>query len=77
LNALGLRRSQGRVEPIAGANNFAYGAVRSRWRQIAATAGVTETTIYVAGIVEKVVKRSITLWKHYVNHPGKSGGSIA
>ncbi len=53
--------------------SFAYAADRSRWRQIAVTAGVTETTIYVAGILEKVTKPSITLWKHYVAAPTGMG----
>jgi len=60
---------------VAGGNtaSFAYTPDRTRWRQIATTAGVTETTIYVAGIVEKVVKPSITLWKHYVTTPTGTG----
>ncbi len=53
--------------------SFAYTPDRSRWRQIATTAGVTETTIYVAGIVEKVTKPTITLWKHYVATPTGMG----
>jgi RHS repeat-associated protein len=36
---------------------------------VATTAGVTATTIYVAGIVEKVTKPTITLWKHSVIGP--------
>ena len=53
--------------------SFAYTPERARWRQIAVTAGVTETTIYVAGILEKVTKPSITLWKHYVAAPTGMG----
>ncbi len=53
--------------------SFAYTPERARWRQIAVTAGVTETTIYVSGIVEKVTKPTITLWKHYVATPTGMG----
>jgi len=56
---------------VAGSNSasFAYAPDRSRWRQVATTAGVTATTIYVAGILEKVSKPSLTLWKHTVIGP--------
>ncbi len=53
--------------------SFAYTPERARWRQIAVTAGVTETTIYVAGVLEKVTKPSVTLWKHYVASPTGMG----
>ena len=56
---------------LAGGNSasFAYAPDRSRWRQVATTAGVTATTIYVAGILEKVTKPTLTLWKHTVIGP--------
>jgi RHS repeat-associated protein len=59
----------------AGANQaqFAYAPDRSRWRQVATTAGVTATTIYVAGMLEKVSQPGVTLWKHLVSTPSGLG----
>ena len=56
---------------VSGGNSaqFAYAPDRSRYQQTAVTAGVTETTLYIAGLLEKVTKPSITLWKHYVTAP--------
>jgi len=60
---------------VSGSNtaSFAYTPERQRWRQVAVTSGVTETTIYVAGLLEKVSKPSLTLWKHYVATPTGTG----
>lgn len=58
---------------IGGANgassSFAYGPDRQRWRQVVATGGGTETTVYVGGLVEKVTRGGVTDWKHYVVAP--------
>lgn len=56
---------------VSGSNSasFAYAPDRSRYQQTAVTAGVTETTLYIAGLLEKVTKPSIVLWKHYVTAP--------
>ena len=53
----------------ANASQFAYTPERSRWRQVATTGGVTETTHYVAGLLEKVSRPGQTLWKHTVATP--------
>ena len=60
---------------VSGGNSaqFAYAPDRSRYQQTAVTAGVTETTLYIAGLLEKVTKPSITLWKHYVTAPTGMG----
>ena len=56
---------------VSGGNSaqFAYAPDRSRYQQTAVTAGVTETTLYIAGLLERVTKPSIVLWKHYVTAP--------
>jgi RHS repeat-associated protein len=53
----------------AGANtsSLSYGAWRNRTKQVAVTAGVTETTIYVAGLVEKVTKGTATEYRHLIS----------
>ena len=50
-------------------SQFAYTPERARWRQVATTGGVTETTHYVAGLLEKVSRPGQTLWKHTVATP--------
>jgi RHS repeat-associated protein len=52
----------------AGANSstLSYGAWRNRTKQVAVTSGVTETTIYVAGLVEKVTKGSTVEYRHQI-----------
>jgi RHS repeat-associated protein len=64
------------VIALSGGNtsSFAYGPDRQRWRQVATTAGSTETTIYVGGLMEKVTRGTLTSWKHYVQSPE---GSVA
>lgn len=56
----------------SGANNsqFSYGANRQRWRQVANYNGTLETTVYIAGMVEKVTRNGVTEYKHYI-----AGGS--
>ena len=52
-----------------------YGAFRNRYKQIAVTGGVTETTIYVGGLLEKVTKGSVTEYRHQI-HGGAGLASI-
>jgi RHS repeat-associated protein len=52
----------------AGANSstLSYGAWRNRIKQVAVTSGSTETTVYVAGLVEKVTKGSTVEYRHQI-----------
>ncbi len=56
----------------AGSNSstLSYGAYRNRYKQVAVTAGISETTIYVGGILEKVTKSGTTNWRHRIEGPG-------
>ena len=49
--------------------SFNYAPDRSRWRQIATYTGATETTIYVAGLVEKLTTSTRVHWKHRIAVP--------
>ena len=49
--------------------SFNYAPDRSRWRQIATYSGSTETTIYVAGLVEKLTTSVRVHWKHRIAVP--------
>lgn len=49
--------------------SFNYAPDRSRWRQIATYTGSTETTIYVAGLVEKLTTSVRVHWKHRIAVP--------
>jgi RHS repeat-associated protein len=55
---------------INGANKsltFSYGPNRERYRQVYVSGSVTETTVYVGGLLEKVtVAGGTTDWRHYV-----------
>ncbi len=51
-------------------SQFAYGPEGNRWRQVATTGGVAETTVYVDGMFEKVTRGGATTWRHYVTAPG-------
>ncbi len=53
----------------AGANtsSLSYGAWRNRTKQVAVTSGSTETTIYVAGLLEKVTKGATTEYRHLIS----------
>ena len=55
----------------SGANKstFWYGPDRNRWKQVAMEGGVTETTVYVGGLLEKVTRAGKTSWRHYVQAP--------
>ena len=52
----------------AGANSstLSYGAWRNRIKQVAVTSGSIETTVYVAGLVEKVTKGSTVEYRHQI-----------
>ena len=49
--------------------SFNYAPDRSRWRQVATYSGGTETTIYVAGLVEKLTTAARVHWKHRIAVP--------
>ena len=49
--------------------SFNYAPDRSRWRQVATYTGATETTIYVAGLVEKLTTSARVHWKHRIAVP--------
>jgi RHS repeat-associated protein len=55
----------------AGGNTatFWYGPARNRWKQVAVEGGISETTIYVGGLLEKVTRSGKTSWRHYVQAP--------
>jgi len=69
----------------ANSSTLAYGAWRNTVKQVAVTSGTTETTIYVAGLLEKVTKGTTTEYRHRIDAtPGtvaiyvrKSSGSNA
>ncbi|TAK51081.1 MAG: hypothetical protein EPO25_17655, partial [Gammaproteobacteria bacterium] len=52
----------------AGSNSstLSYGAYRNRYKQSAVTAGVTETTVYIGGILEKVTRSGVTEYRHRI-----------
>ncbi len=47
-------------------STFSYGSSRQRFKQVNVNGSTTETTIYVAGLLEKVTVGSVTAYKHYV-----------
>ncbi len=47
-------------------SQFWYGANRQRYKQANVSGSTTETTIYVAGLLEKVTVGAVTDYKHYV-----------
>ncbi len=47
-------------------SSLSYGAFRNRYKQVAVTPSGTETTIYVAGLVEKVTRGSQIEYRHYI-----------
>ena len=50
----------------ANSSTLTYGAWRNRVKQVAVSAGVTETTIYVAGLLDKVTKGSTVEYRHQI-----------
>jgi RHS repeat-associated protein len=69
----------------ANSSTLAYGAWRNTVKQVAVSSGTTETTVYVAGLLEKVTKGTTTEYRHRIDAtPGtvaiyvrKSSGSNA
>jgi AraC-like DNA-binding protein len=57
---------------MAGSNpsTLYYGASRNRYKQVTVTSGVSETTIYVGGLLEKVTRGSVIEYRHLI-HSGK------
>jgi RHS repeat-associated protein len=51
-----------------------YGAYRNRYKQVSVAGGVTETTISIAGLLEKVTKSGVTEYRHRI---GGQGGTVA
>jgi RHS repeat-associated protein len=47
-------------------STISYGAYRNRYKQVAVTSGVTETTIYVGGLLEKATKSGVTEYRHLI-----------
>ncbi len=66
-------------------STLSYGAFRNRYKQVAVTPSGTETTIYVAGLLEKVTRGSLIEYRHVIAggngaaaiHTRRSGGSPA
>lgn len=58
------------AHPAGNSSQFAYGPDGNRWRQVATTGGVAETTIYVDGLFEKSTRAGSTTWRHYITSPG-------
>jgi RHS repeat-associated protein len=56
-------------------STLSYGAFRNRYQQIAVTPSGTETTIYVAGLLEKVTRGSLIEYRHAI-HGGKGAAAI-
>jgi RHS repeat-associated protein len=52
----------------AGSNSstISYGAHRNRFKQVSLTGGVSETTIYVGGLLERVTKAGVTEYRHLI-----------
>jgi RHS repeat-associated protein len=48
---------------------FLYGPDRQRYKHVAVTSGITETTIYVKGIFEKVTRPFGTEYRHFILGP--------
>lgn len=51
---------------------LSYDASFQRWKQVLTQSGVTETTIYAGGLLEKVTSGSTTDWRHAIYANGKS-----
>ncbi len=60
--------------PGGGSSALSYGAFRNRYKQIAQSPGSTETTIYVAGLFEKVTRTGApTEYRHLI----RGGNGVA
>lgn len=59
------------ISGASGASSaFWYAPDRQRWKQVATSGGVSETTVHAGGLLDKVVRGTVTTWKHYVATPG-------
>jgi hypothetical protein len=56
-------------------STLSYGAFRNRYKQVAVTSGVTETGIYIGGLLEKVTKSGVTEYRHLI-HGGNGLAAI-
>jgi RHS repeat-associated protein len=63
------------INSASNSSAISYGAFRNRYKQVAVTSGVTETTIYVAGLLEKVTKSGVTQYRHKI-HGGNGVAAI-
>jgi len=53
-------------------STLSYGAFRNRYKQVAVSSGTTETTIYIAGLFEKITRPGgVIEYRHYL--PGGQG----
>jgi hypothetical protein len=57
------------ADPNGYSATFSYAPDRSRWKQVSTYAGGTETTIYMAGLLEKLTTPTRTHWKHLIATP--------
>jgi len=48
-------------------STFMYNPYGRRWSQAAVLSGVSETTTYIGGLMEVVVKRGVTSYRHYIS----------
>ena len=66
--------SDGLPRSIAHSNGnsseFSYGPSGNRWKQVAKSAAVTETTHYAGAWFDKAVAGGRTIWRHYLPAPG-------
>ncbi|MGA0098471.1 MAG: RHS repeat-associated core domain-containing protein [Steroidobacteraceae bacterium] len=58
-----------RISTSAGRSDFWYAPDGSRWKQVAVEAGITETTLYLGGLLEKVVRGGTVTWRHRIPTP--------
>jgi RHS repeat-associated protein len=49
-----------------GSSQFFYDENHQRWKQLAVSGGVSETTTYIGGLLEKMTNSSGTAYRHYV-----------
>src|SRR5680860_93409 len=52
--------------------NFSYGPDRSRFKQVTVINGATETTTYIGGLYEKIIKGSLTTQRHSIQANGST-----
>ncbi len=54
------------ITSSAESSTWSYGQDHQKWYQQYTASGVTENTTYFAGLLEKVVKGTVTDWRHYI-----------